>query len=149
VSGTPLPSALLTAALAVGCASGGTAPPPAGALDLSGPSFGTQHLVPAACRSGDRLDFYGVDLVDERAGIVARVVMDPVQGGVIRLFPAADPADPGIAFRRGDCSTFRVQVAPTGTTVNQVEVMRVAIELDCRHDGGDGLRGASSWDDCR
>jgi hypothetical protein len=94
------------------------------------------------------LDFYGIDLVDEHAGIVTRVVMDPIQGGVIRLFPAADPADPGLAFRRGDCATFRVEVAPTGTTVNLVEVMRVAVELDCRNERGDALRGTARRNDC-
>jgi hypothetical protein len=122
---------------------------PTGALALAGPAFGTQHLVPSSCAAGGHHAFYGVDLRDEAAAIVTRVVIDPIQGGVIRLFPAGNPAEPGLVFRRADCETFRVEVAPTGLQVNLVDEMRVAVELDCRSLNGDWLRGELSWDGCR
>jgi hypothetical protein len=131
------------------CVTLGRAPAPTGALALAGPAFGTQHLVPSACRAGGHQAFYGVDLRDEAAGIVTRVVIDPIQGGVVRLFPASAPAEPGLVFRRADCETFRVEVAATGTQVNLVDEMRVALALDCRGVNGDWLRGELSWDGCR
>jgi hypothetical protein len=121
---------------------------PAGALAVSGSTLGTQHLVATACHSGGRRDFYGVDLVDERSAIVVRVVIDPIEGGVVRLFPSGDPSDPGLVVRRDDCPTFRVEVAPTGSSVNFVEVMRAAVELDCRTRKGDEVRGELAWDEC-
>jgi hypothetical protein len=121
---------------------------PLGSLTLSGPTFGGQALAPAACVSGERQFFLGFDLHDDKAGVVTRLVIDPVNGPIIRVFASAAPFDKTVVFHRADCRVFHFSLDFTGWRINRVDQLSVSLELDCRLPSGESIVGKAADAHC-
>src|SRR6266566_5300200 len=97
------------------------APALLGSFSLAGPTLGQQTLLPTRCSVGERQLFLGFDLHDEKSGIVARLVVDPVTGPVVRVFKASAPFDQTVLFRRSECRTFHFSLDSTGWRINRIQ----------------------------
>jgi hypothetical protein len=139
--------ALLTAAC-------GSLPPPGGSqgvdgwLELGGPTFGEATLRPAACAAGERQLFLGADFHDPASKLVARLAIEPLDGPGVRIFDAEDPFGREVTVRRGDCEVFRFSHQRSGWKLNDIDVVRVALELRCELASGDTVRGELSASGC-
>ena len=121
---------------------------PHGALAVVSSSLGNVQLAPTACVSGERQMFLGADFLDASSGLTARLILDPVGTASVRLFPAAQPLDAGLLFRRQDCTRFELSLERTGWQINDVYDLRVGVDLDCRTSDGDSVRGELTVDHC-
>ncbi|QQR75002.1 MAG: hypothetical protein IPJ17_05315 [Holophagales bacterium] len=123
-----------------GCAS---APPgsPEDALLLTGSTFGTRTLRAGSCYSGENRIFYGAGVVDPASGLEARVVIDPIDGPVVRLLATADERR-SLVLRPARCKTFVAEVERTGSWTNGVNEVSLRLTLDCRAPSGDRVRGS-------
>jgi hypothetical protein len=121
---------------------------PLGSFTLLGPTFGQQALVPTACVSGEPQFFLGFDLRDDRAGLVTRLVVDPVTGPIARLFSASAPFEKTVLFNRSDCRVFRFSLNSTGWRVDRVDQLNVSVELDCHLPSGESIVGKAADPGC-
>ncbi len=141
----------LTSLLALALAGCAAAVRPSGpqTLAVSGPTLGRYELKPSLCIAGQHDVFWGADLVEESTGAIARLVVDPITGPAVRVFKADDPFGPSILLRRTDCKTFEPQLQRTGSWINGIDVVKVALDLDCTTLAGDRVVGKLSADECR
>jgi hypothetical protein len=121
---------------------------PLGTFSLAGPAFGQQTLLPTRCSVGERQLFLGFDLHDEKAGIIARLVVDPATGPVVRVFKASAPFDQTVLFRRSECRTFHFSLDSTGWRINRIQQLGVSLELDCQLPSGDSIVGKAKDPGC-
>jgi hypothetical protein len=121
---------------------------PLGSFTLSGPTLGQQALFPTACVTGERQFFLGFDLHDKKAGVVTRLVVDPVTGPIVRVFATSAPFDKTILFRRPDCRVFRFSLDLTGWRVDRSDQLNVSVELDCHLPSGEGIVGKAADSKC-
>jgi hypothetical protein len=121
---------------------------PLGTFSLDGPTFGSHTLVPTKCSVGERQLFLGFDLSDEKEGIVARLVVDPATGPVVRVFKAAAPFDSTVLFHRSECRVFHFSMDSTGWRINRIEQLGVSLELDCELPSGDRIAGKAQDPGC-
>jgi hypothetical protein len=146
------------ALLTLGCFSNQIAPSDrkgtAGGLQSLGPfrlssvSLGQFTISPSSCTSGDRERFLGADFSDESAGVVVRLVVDPLDGPAVRVFASAAPFEKSVVFRRSECRVFHFSLESTGWRINGVQDYRVSLDLDCVSKGGDTLDGKVSASHC-
>jgi hypothetical protein len=120
-----------------------------GIFEVSGDTGPSARLVPTRCGSGDPELFLGVDLEDERQGLVVRVVFDALDGPVLRVFDRIDPHVRTVLFFPEECDVFDVSIEPTGWKVNDVRVFRAALDVDCVTEDGARLAGHAEADSCR
>jgi hypothetical protein len=145
--GAAVAALVLVPACAVGSRSGpGHAP--LGSFVTSGPTLGQQAVAPTSCAAGERQVFLGVDLLDERTGIVTRLVVDPATGPVVRVFKAASPFDATVLFRRSECHVFHFSLDSTGWRIDHIDELRMSLELDCQLPSGDSVVGRASASGC-
>ena len=121
---------------------------PLGTLSLSGPTFGQQTLLPTRCSVGERQLFLGFDLHDEKTGIVARLVVDPATGPVVRVFKVSAPFDQTVLFHRSECRAFHFSLDSTGWRINRIQQLGVSLELDCQLPSGDSIVGRAKDPGC-
>ncbi|HEY6929009.1 MAG TPA: hypothetical protein VJA66_04970 [Thermoanaerobaculia bacterium] len=128
--------------------SGERASAPLGAFTVDGPTFGTHSLQPGQCHVGQRELFLGFDFLDSPSGIVARLVVDPATGPVVRVFRSAAPFDSTVLFHRSDCRVFHFSLDETGWRINRIDQLRVSIELECGLPSGDHIAGKAEDPGC-
>jgi len=121
---------------------------PLGSLKLSSAALGQLTLLPTSCTAGGRQLFLGADFTDEAAGIVARLVVDPLEGPAVRVFASATPFDRSIVFRRPDCRAFHFSLESTGWRINRIDDYQVTLDLDCWGEGRDSIAGKVSSTHC-
>jgi hypothetical protein len=111
-------------------------------IAFAGPTLGTGELNTNECQSGERRSFLGIDAYDQntRGVFVLRLVVDPIEGPVVRLYKDSDWG-PSLVLRKSDCATFDYQLESTGSSVNFVTEMKFAMHLDCRGPKGDYVVG--------
>jgi hypothetical protein len=116
---------------------------------MAGPSLGKAELRTNSCWSGQRQVFRGADIFDEttKEMFVLRLVLDPIEGPVVRIFRDSEWG-PSIILRRADCTTFDYELAGTGKSVNFVSEVRVSLQLDCRSRAGDLVVGKVDLPTC-
>ncbi|HEX7254131.1 MAG TPA: hypothetical protein VF376_14730 [Thermoanaerobaculia bacterium] len=146
-------SSLLALLFAAACSSssapsGERASGPLGAFTVDGPTFGAHSLQPGQCHVGQRELFLGFDFLDSPSGIVARLVVDPATGPVVRVFRSAAPFDSTVLFHRSDCRVFHFSLDETGWRINRIDQLRVSIELDCSLPSGDRIAGKADDPGC-
>lgn len=138
-----------SAVLLAGCAS---APPrPSEALNtvaIAGPTLGAGELQPTSCASGDQWVFFGAQAVDEPDGLGVRLVIDPIEGPVVRVFRTADDGERSIVLRRRDCSRLEYDFGRTGSSFNFVEEVKFSLDLDCKSRAGDFVMGSLAQKSC-
>jgi hypothetical protein len=115
---------------------------------IAGPTLGQQTVAPTSCAAGERQVFLGVDLLDEGAGIVTRLVVDPATGPVVRAFKAASPFDATVLFHRSECRVFHFSLDSTGWRIDHIDELRMSLELDCQLPSGDSIGGRASAPGC-
>ena len=98
-------------------------------------------ISPVACVVGDHELFLGADLVDPASGLVVRLVIDPIEGPVLRIYDADAPFDRSVLFFREECTDFVMRLADTGTTVNNIVERSLELEVDCENEDGATIRG--------
>lgn len=106
------------------------------------------RVAPTRCSSGDPELFLGVDFEDERQGLVVRVVFDPLDGPVLRVFDRIEPHVRTVLFFPEECDVFEATVEPTGLQVNDVRVFRAALDVDCFTEDGMRLAGRAQAERC-
>lgn len=121
---------------------------PLGSLNLSSPALGERTLLPTVCRAGERELFLGFDLLDEKAGVVTRLIVDPATGPVVRVFSASAPFDKTVLFPRPECRTFHFSIESTGWRINRIDQLDVSLDLDCRLPSGSSIVGKVSAPGC-
>lgn len=119
-----------------------------GKVTLASRKAGNVTFAPTACSAGDDEHFLGGDFRDDGAGMILRLVIDPLYGPAVRAFSTKEPNDRSVVFRRSECRTFELRIERTGLTVNDVDEYRIALEVDCANGDGDTLKGNVSSDSC-
>lgn len=119
-----------------------------GQFAITSPGGASGTVAPTSCTSGDRELFLGVDLTDERSGLVVRLVVDPLDGPVVRVYDRDAPFDRTVLFFRDECETFESSLEETGWIVNDVRVRRVTLDLDCENEEGAAISGRAHADHC-
>jgi hypothetical protein len=112
-----------------------------GTLSVAGPAFGEVTLAPRVCHSGELQSFLGADFVDSDTGLVARLAIEPLSGPGVRVFKAAEPFGAALVMRPSDCEVFRFEHERNGWQLNDVYIVRVWLELECRLASGDRVQG--------
>jgi hypothetical protein len=139
----------LVPACAIGSRSGpGHGPSPLGSFVIAGPTLGPRTVAPTSCAAGEHQMFLGVDLVDEHARIVTRLIVDPATGPLVRAFQAASPFDATVLFQRSECRVFHFSLDSTGWRIDHVDELRMSLELDCQLPSGDSIVGTASAPGC-
>jgi hypothetical protein len=125
-----------------GGASRPTPSAPTNVVAMAGPTLGSRELRTNKCVSGQRFVFRGADMFDEttKEVFVLRLVLDPIQGPVVRIYTDSEFGK-SIILRRKDCRTFEYELKDTGNMVNFVSEVKVAVQLDCRTKAGDFVVG--------
>ncbi len=116
-----------------------------GGAGLGGPAVeqatltvGRQSYQIDTCTSGDLLQFLGVDLADQKAGAIARLAMDPIDGP--RLKVVVRGAEEGSAvLARDQCSVLDADVHPTNWVVNTVRAVSGYVNAECRSASGQAI----------
>ncbi len=117
------------------------APKTTGSLTLAGPTFGEIVLAPTRCASGEHLVFLGADFSSPDSKIVSRLAIDPITGPAVRVFDQESQFAKALILRREDCATFRFSLARTGWQLNDIYALAVDLELDCKLQSGDSVKG--------
>ena len=129
-------------------ATGQASPGTLGSFTVSSPLLGDSRVAPTECAAGDRQLFLGGDFADPAAGLVVRLVVDPLEGPAARVFAAADPFRKNVVLRRSDCAVFHFSLEHTGLTINEVRDYRLSLELDCTLADSTSVRGSASTTHC-
>jgi hypothetical protein len=119
-----------------------------GSFTLSSPLLGNATVTPTGCTSGDRLQFLGGDFSDPASGLVVRLVVDPLDGPVARVFDAAEPFRKSVVLRRSGCAAFHFSLEETGWKIDDVRDYRLSLDLDCSLGDGTSIRGSVSTSHC-
>ena len=117
-------------------------------FDFSSAASGHLLISPSSCTAGDRELFLGADLSDDSAGVVIRLVVDPLDGPAVRVFARAAPFENSVVFRRSECRVFHFSLENTGWSINDVQDYRVSLDVDCVSKSGDTLKGKVSVNHC-
>jgi len=115
---------------------------------IAGPTLGSGEIRPTDCTSGQHRMFFGADLAADPRGLVLRVIIDPLDGPVVRVFKASDPYGASIVARRRDCKTLNLRFLPTGSSLNFVNEMKLSLEVDCETLAHDFIVGEVSAEAC-
>jgi hypothetical protein len=118
-------------------------------IAVDGPVLGHHQLQPTRCVAGGHYLFLGADLVDERTNFVLRAVIDPLEGPIVRVFDADDPERTTVVLHRHDCSRFDVAVQPTGSWINGIDQVSLAIDLDCHSARDEAVVGSYRAAECQ
>ena len=129
-------------------ANDGAPPGILGSFTVSSPVLGNATVAPTGCASGGLQQFLGGDFSDPASGLVVRLVVDPLEGPVARVFDAADPFRRGVVLRRSECASFHFSLEHTGLTINDVRDYRLSLELDCALADGTTVHGSASTTHC-
>lgn len=119
-----------------------------GSFDVASIGAPPGTISPASCGAGDHELFLGADLVDPDTRLVVRLVVDPIDGPVIRVYDADAPFDRSVVFFRDECTTFTMDLAETGTMVNNIVERRLELEIECENADGATIRGRASAARC-
>ena len=139
LEGQPIPGSPAAGAAATGSL---------GSFTVSSPLLGNATVAPTGCTSGDRLQFLGGDFSDPASGLVVRLVVDPLDGPVARVFDAAEPFLKSVVLRRSGCAAFHFSLEETGWKINDVRDYRLSLDLDCSLGDGTSVRGSVSTSHC-
>ncbi len=119
-----------------------------GSFAMSSERIGHLTVSPSSCTAGDRQFFLGGDFEDEKSGIVARLVVDPLSGPAVRVFATAAPFEKTAVFRPPECRVFHFSLDATGWRINRIRDYRLSLDLDCSNKEGDSLTGKVSATHC-
>lgn len=151
--------ALMVAALAVtacfstrppaaGSGEGGASGPALGDFRVTSPGGARGTVTPTLCLAGDRELFLGADLIDERSGLVVRLVVDPLEGPLLRVFDREAPFERSVLFFREECEQFELSLEESGWEINEIPVRRLELAIDCESEEGAAIVGRADAGHC-
>jgi hypothetical protein len=119
-----------------------------GSFALASERLGHVTVAPTTCTAGERQFFLGGDFEDEKAGVIVRLVVNPLDGPAARVFASAAPFEKAAVFRRPECRVFHFSLDTAGWRINRIQDYRFTLELDCSNRGGDSIIGKASVTHC-
>lgn len=119
-----------------------------GAFDVASVGAPPGKVTPKSCVAGDHELFLGADLVDPGTKLVVRVVVDPLDGPALRVYDSATPFERSVLFFRDECTTFEMNLEPTGWIVNDIVVRRLQLNVECENEEGATIRGSAAAARC-
>ena len=122
---------------------------PGASFATAGPALGKRDVQPCCCVNGGHYQFLGVDIVDEENHTVVRTLEDPIYGTVVRVFDDNDSDHKTVVLHRSDCAKLDAKLKPTGSWINGINVLSIALDLDCRTPSGDAIAGSFKADECQ
>lgn len=122
---------------------------PGASFATAGPALGKRDVQPCCCVNGGHYQFLGVDIVDEENHTVVRTLEDPIYGTVVRVFDDNDADHKTVVLHRSDCTKLDARLKPTGSWINGIDVLSIALDLDCRTPAGDAIAGSFQADECK
>lgn len=116
-----------------------------GSLGAEGSAIGNWALTPDICQSGDRRNFFGVQMFTTKDTRLAFVYgEDPLRGrGVSVNIPETKF---NYRFGERDCKVLDASLQ-RGAMINQVRSVSGAIDVDCQTDGAH-LKGRVTFENC-
>jgi hypothetical protein len=121
---------------------------PTGSVTLGSARLGSRTIAPTVCVSGQRQSFLGADFIDPGQPLAARIFVLPDGVATVRLFDTDRPLEPGVLFRKDDCSRFELSLESNGWLVNDVTDLRITADLDCKLASGETLNARLSAAHC-
>ena len=106
------------------------------------------HWTADRCLSGDVALFAGFDFLSTADDGQLRVVLDPIDGPVIRWTYGAAGMPERAVLHRADCARLDVDVHPTDWHVNDVRDFAGFVDLRCHSPDGLQLEGRIAVDHC-
>ena len=122
---------------------------PGASFATAGPALGKRDVQPCCCVNGGHYQFLGVDIVDEEHHTVVRTLEDPIYGTVVRVFDDNDSDRATVVLHRSDCAKLDAKLEPTGSWINGINVLSIALDLDCRTPAGDAIACSYKADECQ
>jgi hypothetical protein len=116
----------------------------AGSLTFESPGSPVQSLRPSACRSGHESYFLGADLWSPDESPRVRIVIDPVEGPLVRVTRSGQTN----LYVPGTCEYLDASAEWTGWTVNDVREVRGQLQLDCTLPSGERVHGDLQFAGC-
>lgn len=118
-----------------------------GSFVSSGKPIGDFTFTPAQCRTGARMNFYGVVLVGNgptEGGLL--VAIDPAQGKFLKIEVPGSCKPPDyevcteIMIKPEQCQNWDVDVSGTGVTINEMRMMKGHARADCAFPEGGSVK---------
>jgi len=112
-----------------------------------GPRDGSaQVFTPSECTSGEPLEFFGVDILDNHDRLL-RFVHFAATGPELIFFDRGDNEE-SLRVHPSNCRLFDGRLKRTDVEINGVWAMKGDIALDCDASNGDVVQGEIEFSDC-
>ncbi|MBN1531492.1 MAG: zinc-ribbon domain-containing protein [Spirochaetes bacterium] len=126
-----------------------------GNLVSTGRPLGDFTFTPEQCRSGQRMQFFGVGILGkgQNDGAVLPMI-DAARGKLVKIEIPGTCRPPDfeecteVIVEPKQCSRFAVSIRRTGTEVNDIRLMEGSVELDCSFPEGGTLKGRMEFSRC-
>jgi hypothetical protein len=126
-----------------------------GNLVSNGEPIGTFTFEPDACRSGQRMQFYGAVILgkDKHAGAVV-IIEDPIKGKIVKIEVPGSCQPPDyekckeVVIDPAACSVYDMAVKKSMTTVNNIRLIDGHLRLNCGFKEGGSLQANLNFENC-
>jgi len=126
-----------------------------GGLVSAGQPLGDFTFTPAQCRSGQRMQFFGVVILGKGQNDGAVVpFIDTLKGKLVKVEVPGSCRPPDyeecreVVVEPKQCSRFAVSIRRTGTEVNDIRLLEGSMDIDCKFPEGGTLKGKMEFDRC-
>jgi hypothetical protein len=126
-----------------------------GNLVSKGEPVGTFTFTPDACRSGQRMQFYGAVILgkDKHSGAVV-VIEDPIKGKIVKIEVPGSCQPPDyekckeVIIDPAACNVYDMAVKRTSTVVNDIRLVDGHLRLNCEFKEGGSLQANMTFENC-
>lgn len=108
--------------------------------------IGDQRYRLGECHSGDHEYFLGVDLRDRAASAWVRLVIDPLDGPMLRIVEDEGRAE--YRLSRAQCAELRADLRETGWRVNHVRDYSGSLVAECTARAGEQISVHARFEHC-
>ena len=126
-----------------------------GQFVAAGEPLGDFTFVPDSCRSGQRMNFFGVVILGKGPNDGAVVpIQDVAQGKMVKVEVPGSCQPPDlevckeIDIKPEHCSVFELSVKRTNTTVNDIRLLDGHLKLDCKFPEGGTAKADMKFTSC-
>lgn len=134
---------------------GGSCSSVEGKFVSTGKPLGDFVFEPKQCRSGERMDFHGVTLLGKgpMSGAIM-VIRDAVKGPLVKVEVPGSCQPPDyevcteVTIDKSECSTYKMRIERTNTSVNDIRLIDGSLDLDCNFHEGGTVKAKLDFDSC-
>jgi len=126
-----------------------------GQFVATGEPLGSFTFIPASCRSGQRMNFFGVAILGKGPNDGAIVpIQDVTQGKMVKVEVPGSCQPPDleickeIDIKPEQCEVFELSVKRTNTTVNNIVLLDGYLKLDCKFPEGGTAKADMKFTSC-